>query len=108
LNRHVGIAITPKGNCPGVSAAAEGRLVQFFASLAATSILIACQSLPLGVFILPESKGHLMTQAEITRAVARVTGESTRTIAELGFGIADPAVVDFDPEPYDVEDKILD
>jgi hypothetical protein len=49
-----------------------------------------------------------VTQAEITRAVARVTGETVRTIAQLGFSLADPDVVEWDPEPYDVEDKILD
>ena len=48
-----------------------------------------------------------MTQAEVNRAVARATGEAVRTIAQLGFRIADPQVVDNDPEPYDVdpEDK---
>ncbi len=49
-----------------------------------------------------------MTQAEVNRAVARATGETVRTIAQLGFGIADQDVVDHDPEPCDVEDKSLD
>ena len=40
-----------------------------------------------------------MTQAEVNRAVARATGETVRTIAQLGFGIADQDVVDHDPEP---------
>jgi hypothetical protein len=40
-----------------------------------------------------------MTQTELTRAVARATGESQSTIRDLGFGIADPDVVCHDPEP---------
>ncbi len=40
-----------------------------------------------------------MTQTELTRAVARATGESLATISRLGFGIADPDVVHHDPEP---------
>ena len=42
-----------------------------------------------------------MTQAEVNRAVARATGETVRTIARLGFGIADPLFVQHDPEPCD-------
>ncbi len=42
-----------------------------------------------------------MTQAELDRAVAHTTGESLATIRQLGFGVADPAEIDFDPEPYD-------
>ena len=51
-----------------------------------------------------------MTQAEVNRAVAQATGETVRTIAQLGFGIADQDVVDHDPEPYDFdpEGKVLD
>jgi hypothetical protein len=49
-----------------------------------------------------------MTQAEINRLVAGATGESVRTVSELGFGLADPDVVDFDPEPADIEDLIVD
>ena len=49
-----------------------------------------------------------MTQAELNRAVAQVTGESLCTVSGLGFSIADPDTVDFDPEPYDVEDIIVD
>ena len=40
-----------------------------------------------------------MTQAEIDRAVAQATGESLSLVEELGFGIADPLEVAFDPEP---------
>jgi hypothetical protein len=39
-----------------------------------------------------------MTQREIDRAVAATTGESLTEIRHLGFGIADPTVVDHDPE----------
>lgn len=49
-----------------------------------------------------------MTQAEINRAVALVTGESICTVSHLGFTIADPDVVNHDPEPSDIEDLIVD
>ncbi|MEQ9380027.1 MAG: hypothetical protein RJP95_04135 [Pirellulales bacterium] len=42
-----------------------------------------------------------MTQAELDRAVANTTGESLATIRQLGFGIADPVEIAFDPEPYE-------
>jgi hypothetical protein len=40
-----------------------------------------------------------MTQSEINQAVAIATGESVSLVEELGFGIADPLTVEFDPEP---------
>jgi|tagenome__1003787_1003787.scaffolds.fasta_scaffold20888964_1 hypothetical protein len=40
-----------------------------------------------------------MTQSEINQAVAMATGESVLLVQELGFGIADPLDVEFDPEP---------
>jgi hypothetical protein len=40
-----------------------------------------------------------MTQAQLDRNVAAVTGESRRTIRDLGFSLADPCNVAFDPEP---------
>lgn len=40
-----------------------------------------------------------MTRTELTRAVARATGESHAIIRSLGFGIADPEVVFHGPEP---------
>jgi hypothetical protein len=49
-----------------------------------------------------------MTQAELNRAVAAATGESPRTVSHLGFSIADPDAVAYDPEPCDVEDLIVD
>lgn len=48
-----------------------------------------------------------MTQAQLDRQVARVTGESRRTIGAIGFSLADPLEVRFDPEPADVA-KFLD
>ena len=48
-----------------------------------------------------------MTQSEINRAVALVTGETLCTVAGLGFSIADPDFVDYAPEPTDIEDLIV-
>ena len=49
-----------------------------------------------------------MTQNETNRAVASVTGETVSTVALLGFSVADPDAVDYDPEPSDIEDRIID
>ena len=49
-----------------------------------------------------------MTQTELNRAVARATGENLRVISLLGFSLADPVFVEHDPEPCDVESKIVD
>ena len=40
-----------------------------------------------------------MSQYEIDQAVATVTGENIRLIHNLGFSIADPLEVAYDPEP---------
>lgn len=40
-----------------------------------------------------------MNQFQLNRAVARATGESPATINRMGFSIADPKSVHFDPEP---------
>jgi hypothetical protein len=40
-----------------------------------------------------------MTQQDIDEAVATATGESVDLISSLGFEIADPLDVRFDPEP---------
>lgn len=40
-----------------------------------------------------------MSQAELERAVAQATGESRRTIHQLGFSVANPDTVCYDPEP---------
>lgn len=40
-----------------------------------------------------------MKQSQLDRAVARATGESPETINQMGFSIADPDSVHYDPEP---------
>ena len=42
-----------------------------------------------------------MTQHILNRLVAADTGESRRTMAGLGFSLADPIVVEHDPERHD-------
>ena len=49
-----------------------------------------------------------MTQSDLNRAVARATGETVRTIAELGFSLADPAAVEYDSHPCNIEEGIVD
>ena len=52
-----------------------------------------------------------MTQRQLNRAVAKATGEPVGTINHMGFSVADPEQVRFDPEPSDVraiEDRIID
>ena len=49
-----------------------------------------------------------MLQTELNRQVARRTGEDVHTIRQLGFSIADPEEVDFDPEPDDLPPQIID
>ena len=40
-----------------------------------------------------------MTQNQLDRRIADVSGETVAEIEHLGFSIADPDVVMFDPEP---------
>ena len=49
-----------------------------------------------------------MTQQELDRQVARATGENLCEIRQRGFSVADPDLVDYDPEPCDIEDLIVD
>ena len=55
-----------------------------------------------------------MTQCQLNRSVARATGENLGTIRHMGFSVADPKHVRFDPEPPDlydgrhIEDRIID
>lgn len=41
-----------------------------------------------------------MTQQQLDEAVALATGEDMREVRHLGFSLADPADVVFDPEPW--------
>ncbi len=49
-----------------------------------------------------------MTQSELEQAVATATGESVAEIRHLGFSLADPDDVDFDPEPVDRAPQVVD
>lgn len=49
-----------------------------------------------------------MTQADLDCRVARATGESVATIQRLGFSMADPDAVDYDPEPDDRPPQVVD
>jgi hypothetical protein len=41
-----------------------------------------------------------LTQQELDCAVAEATGETLCEVRRMGFGLADPDFVTFDPEPY--------
>ncbi|QDU59573.1 hypothetical protein Pan216_04030 [Planctomycetes bacterium Pan216] len=49
-----------------------------------------------------------MTQHQLDRLVAQATGEDIREIKHLGFSLADPMEIDFDPEPDDFPVRLLD
>ena len=49
-----------------------------------------------------------MRQSRINRMVARATGEDLREIRRMGFTIADPARVGYDPEPTQRRFRTLD
>jgi hypothetical protein len=50
-----------------------------------------------------------MSQSELDRLVASATGESRVTVRQLGFSLADPLDVAYDPEPGDDgDDRYLD
>jgi hypothetical protein len=40
-----------------------------------------------------------MNQSQLDHAVARATGETLGTVNRMGFSLADPETVRFDPEP---------
>jgi hypothetical protein len=63
--------------------------------LKATTKATARRSRVVAVFILMELS---MTQLDLNRAVARATGESEAVVDELGFHLADPLDVNYDPE----------
>lgn len=49
-----------------------------------------------------------MNQRDLNRDVARATGEAVETISRMGFSVADPDLVHFDPEPVDEVGKYID
>ncbi|QDU97643.1 hypothetical protein [Lignipirellula cremea] len=49
-----------------------------------------------------------MTQQELERLVANATGESLDDIRRMGFSLADPCDVHFDPEPDDMLPTMVD
>ena len=49
-----------------------------------------------------------MTQQELDRAVAAATGETLCEVRRIGFSLADPKSVEFDPEPYGLPPQIVD
>lgn len=49
-----------------------------------------------------------MTQQQLDREVAKVTGESICDIRQRGFSIADPVEVAFDPEPDQLPPQFID
>ena len=46
-----------------------------------------------------------MTQVDLNRAVAAVTGETVELIARQGFGFVEVPVVDRDPMVFDWDDE---
>jgi hypothetical protein len=58
-----------------------------------------CRLEPAVAFYCHLHSENLTTQSEINRAVAMATWESVSLVEELGFGIAEPLTVEFDPEP---------
>jgi len=49
-----------------------------------------------------------MTQMQVNQLVADATGEDVRSIQRLGFSMADPFDVDFDPEPDNLPPQMID
>ncbi|MEW4490909.1 hypothetical protein AB1L42_22700 [Thalassoglobus sp. JC818] len=49
-----------------------------------------------------------MTQREIDDAVCVATGDTLCDVRRIGFSIADPLEVNFDPEPDDLPPNIID
>jgi len=49
-----------------------------------------------------------MTQNELNQLVADATGEDIAEVQHRGFSLADPAEIDFDPEPFDLPPQIID
>ena len=49
-----------------------------------------------------------MTQNQLDRLVAEATGENLGEIQRLGFSLADPIDVEFDPEPDELSPQMVD
>jgi hypothetical protein len=49
--------------------------------------------------VLVQKRRKAMTQREIIKSVAQATGELEALVDQLGFHLADPLDVNFDPEP---------
>jgi len=49
-----------------------------------------------------------MTQSDLHRALARVTGESVRTIKRLGFSLLEPDLGQLDAEVPDLAPQAVD
>ncbi len=49
-----------------------------------------------------------MLQSQIDRSVSRATGEPLCEIRRRGFSLADPAKVQFDPEPSERAPQVVD
>ena len=49
-----------------------------------------------------------MTQNQLDHLVANVTGEDLGEIQRLGFTLADPIDVEFDPEPNELSPQMVD
>lgn len=49
-----------------------------------------------------------MPQSYLDQLVATATGDDVREVRRLGFQIADPDEVDFDPEPSYFEPQMID
>jgi len=49
-----------------------------------------------------------MTQSDLNRELARITGDSLSTIRRHGFSVIEPLIQDFDPEPNMLPIQIVD
>lgn len=49
-----------------------------------------------------------MTQNQLNQLIADATGEDIGSIRQLGFNLADPLDVNFDPEPCDLPPQVVD
>ncbi|PQO36388.1 hypothetical protein DTL21_10855 [Bremerella cremea] len=49
-----------------------------------------------------------MIQQALDRLVASATGDDLREVRRLGFQLADPDQVDYDPEPLSIQPHAID